>query len=80
MTLLQERSTTTHAGAMPHEFHWTATAFYQAERLGVFKEPNQLELIHGRIIEKMPQGPLHRAAVSVSAVVCAPRWRHPWMS
>ena len=61
MTLLLERSTTTHAGAMPHEFHWTATAFYQAERLGVFKEPNQLELIYGRIIEKMPQGPLHRA-------------------
>ena len=61
MTMLRERSTTTDAGAMPREFHWTAKAFYQAAGLGVFKEPNQLELVYGRIIRKMPQSPVHTA-------------------
>ncbi len=45
----------------PREYRWTADAFYQAAAAGVFADPARLELIHGRIIEKMPQGSLHRA-------------------
>ena len=43
------------------DFHWTADRFYRAANAGVFDDPGRLELIHGRIIEKMPQSPLHRA-------------------
>jgi Uma2 family endonuclease len=52
------------------EFHWTTDLFYRAADAGVFAEPSRLELIHGRIIEKMPQSPLHRAArIRVSRVL-----------
>ncbi len=39
--------------------HWTAEKFYQAAAAGAFSDPGRLEIIHGRIIEKMPTGPLH---------------------
>ena len=44
------------------DFHWTTDRFYRAANAGVFDDPGRLELVHGRIIEKMPQGSLHRAA------------------
>ena len=43
------------------DHHWTADQFYRAADAGVFDDPGRLELIHGRIVEKMPQGSLHRA-------------------
>jgi Uma2 family endonuclease len=47
--------------AAPQEYRWTADRFYRAAAAGVFDDPGRLELIQGRIIEKMPQSPLHRA-------------------
>ncbi len=41
------------------ERHWTAEEFYEAAAAGEFDDPGRLELIQGRIIEKMPTGPLH---------------------
>jgi len=40
-------------------YHWTVERFYRAAQANVFDDPGRLELIHGRIIEKMPTGPLH---------------------
>jgi len=45
----------------PVDYHWTVEALYRALDAGVFEYPERLELIQGRIIEKMPQDPIHRA-------------------
>jgi Uma2 family endonuclease len=45
------------------DFHWTADRFYRAADAGVFDDPGRLELIHGRIVEKMPNSPLHTALI-----------------
>ena len=47
------------ADAVP--YHWTVERFYRAADADVFDDPSRLELIQGRIIEKMPQDPIHRA-------------------
>lgn len=47
------------ADAVP--YHWTVERFYRAADADVFDDPSLLELIQGRIIEKMPQDPIHRA-------------------
>ncbi len=39
--------------------YWTTEEFYRAAAAGEFEEPDQIEIIHGRLIEKMPQGDLH---------------------
>lgn len=49
------------AEAEPTPYHWTVDAFYHAINNGVFKEPERLELIQGRIVENMGQNPPHRA-------------------
>ena len=41
------------------EHHWTAEEFYRAASTGAFSRPGRLELIHGRITEKMPEGGRH---------------------
>lgn len=41
------------------EFHWTVDDYYKAYDAGVFGHDRRLELIQGRIIEKMPPGPQH---------------------
>ena len=38
---------------------WTVDRFYEAAAAGGFVDPSRLELLHGRIVEKMPSGPLH---------------------
>ena len=38
---------------------WTVDALYQALNAGLLEDPKRLELIHGRIIRKMPQNPIH---------------------
>jgi len=47
------------AEADPIEYHWTVERFYRAANANVFDDPSRLEVIQGRIIEKMPTGPLH---------------------
>lgn len=39
--------------------YWTVDALYRALDVGVLEEPKQLELVHGKIIRKMPQNPVH---------------------
>ncbi len=39
--------------------HWTVDTLYQSLNAGLLKDPKRLELIHGRIIRKMPQSPVH---------------------
>ena len=39
--------------------HWTVEEFYRAYDAGEFGYSGRLELIQGRIIEKMPPGPHH---------------------
>lgn len=38
---------------------WTVDEFYRAAEAGEFADPSRLELIHGRIQEKMPEGGRH---------------------
>lgn len=40
-------------------YRWTVERFYRAADADVFDDPSRLELIQGRIIEKMPTSPLH---------------------
>jgi len=39
--------------------HWTVEEFYRAYDAGAFGPSRRLELIQGRIVEKMPPGPHH---------------------
>ena len=38
---------------------WTVDTLYQALNAGLLEDPKRLELVHGRIIKKMPQNPVH---------------------
>ena len=44
--------------------HWTVEEFYRAVDAGVFEHPERLELIQGRIVENMSQGPRHSTLAS----------------
>ncbi len=46
------------------EYHWTVDSLYRALDAGVFEHPERLELIQGRIIETMGQGPRHSTLAS----------------
>jgi len=48
----------------PVPYHWTVDALYRALDAGVFEHPERLELIQGRIIETMGQGPRHSTLAS----------------
>lgn len=63
------------------EHYWTLDEFYRAADAGEFADPGRLELIHGRIQEKMPEGGRHtglrrriarrlRAALEPHSFVC----------
>lgn len=43
----------------PHEYRWDADAFHHACEVGVFGRDQRLELLHGRIIDRMPESALH---------------------
>lgn len=43
----------------PVLYHWTVERFYRAANANVFDDPGRLEVIQGRIMQKMPTGPLH---------------------
>ena len=47
--------------------HWTVDAFYKAYEVGQFGFDKRLELIQGRIVEKMPPGPYHSALADIIA-------------
>lgn len=61
--------------------HWTVEEFYRAAADGAFSDPGWLEIIHGRVVEKMPEGGRHtvsrrriarrlRAALEPGCFVC----------
>jgi len=54
-----ERSEAAQGEAGPMPYHWTVERFYRAANANVFDDPSRLEIIQGRIMEKMPTGPLH---------------------
>lgn len=45
-------------------YHWTVTAFNKAAEAGVFGQSERLELVQGRIIKIMGQGPRHATLAS----------------
>ena len=57
------------------EFRWTADNFDRACDAGVFGPDARLELMHGRILERMGQGALHSILRRSSPSVCAPSCR-----
>lgn len=63
------------------QHHWTVEEFYRAAAAGEFDDPGRLEIIHGRVVEKMPEGGRHtglrrriarrlRAALEPDSFVC----------
>ncbi len=66
-TTLTRQPVPVEAEDAPREYRWTTDAFYLAADAGVFADPARLELIHGRIIEKMPISPLHTALTNIIA-------------
>lgn len=50
------------AGDARLDYRWTVDRFYRAAAAGVFDDPGRIDLVHGRLVEKMPQSPLHRAS------------------
>ena len=65
----------------PEDQHWTVEEFHRAASAGVFNDPGRLEIIQGRIVEKMPEGGRHtgmrrrvarrlRAALEPDSFVC----------
>ncbi len=60
MTVTTERPAAEVGGeSASREFRWTADNFDRACDAGVFGPDARLELVHGRIIDRMGQGPLH---------------------
>ena len=51
----------------PIQYHWTVDAFSKAYDAGAFGYAKRLELIQGRIIDKMPPGPPHSYLADVVA-------------
>lgn len=47
------------AGDAPREYLWTANDFENACELGAFGHDRRLELIHGKVIDRMPESVLH---------------------
>lgn len=54
-------------GRDPMPYHWTVAAFDKAAEAGVFGPSERLELVQGRIIKIMGQGPRHATLASVIA-------------
>lgn len=65
----------------PEDRHWTAEEFHRAASAGAFRDPGRLEIIHGKVVEKMPEGGCHtglrrriarrlRAALEPDSFVC----------
>ena len=55
------------ATAEPREYLWAADDFDRACDAGVFGPEARLELIHGRIIDRMGQGPFHSSLAAMIA-------------
>lgn len=61
-TIIAERPQESLPESASRDYRWTADRFYRAAAAGVFDDPGRIELIHGRLVEKMPQGSLHRGS------------------
>ena len=57
ITERKSQQAVTSDGVAPYS--WTVDRFYRAAQANVFDDPGRLELIHGRIIEKMPESGRH---------------------
>jgi Uma2 family endonuclease len=47
------------AGDSPRPFHWTVEAYHRAAEAGAFGQDARVELVYGRVIERMSQSNLH---------------------
>ena len=63
----KEQATPAPTDAAPREYLWTADDFDRACDMGVFGPEARLELIHGRIIDRMGQGTLHSSLAAYFA-------------
>ncbi len=66
-TAVAERTQRTPLEAAPREYHWAADDFDRACDMGVFGPEARLELIQGRVIDRMGQGPLHSSLAAYIA-------------
>ena len=60
----KEQVTPTAKDAAPREYLWAADDFERACEAGAFGWDRRLELIHGRVIDRMPESPLHAFLVT----------------
>ncbi|MEM6395359.1 MAG: hypothetical protein AAF741_03360 [Bacteroidota bacterium] len=61
MTNLIDKSKT----RQPIEWLWTIERYHQAIKQGVLDENDRVELIFGKLIQKIPTGDLHAAVVEI---------------
>jgi Uma2 family endonuclease len=54
-----EKATSADGESAPQEYLWTADDFEQACEAGVFGRDRRLELIHGKVMDRMPESILH---------------------
>ncbi len=54
-----QKATTAEEASAPQEYLWTADDFEQACEAGVFGRDRRLELIHGKVMDRMPESILH---------------------
>ena len=66
-TAVAERAQATLPEAAPREYRWAADDFERACEAGVFGHDRRLELIHGKVIDRMGQGPLHSSLAAYIA-------------
>ena len=66
-TTLMKPISDVEADAAPREYRWTADDFDRACDAGVFGPEARLELIHGRIIDRMGQAPFHSSLAAMIA-------------
>lgn len=78
-TALAEPSMTPDREAAPRPYHWAADDFERACESGAFGHDRRLELVHGKVIEHMPQSSFHANVVEYLAdclrAALSPRFR-----
>lgn len=67
MTMTATLEPPTGGGDAPREYLWMADDFERACEAGAFGHDRRLELLHGRVIDRMGQGPLHSSLAAYIA-------------
>ncbi len=49
------------------EFQWTLARYHEAIRVGLFTTADRIELVYGKIIDRMPSGGTHAECVQIVA-------------